>query len=351
MKTLTANKRGILYFFVHFSVETACFYYLFSGAYGGEGWWLVALVFDAIAFLPQSVIGVIADKFPRLPYGVIGLAMMLLALFLPFGWVGLIILTLGNATTHVDGAEKTLRGANGKITPNALFVGGGSFGVITGRLLGVHANQFTVLIPAICIIFSVLLIILFIRNVDENVAVGEGEKPELLSPDVANKNLPDYLIMVVVIVAVAVRAYIGYAVPTEWSVTEFHLILLYCYMGVGKSLGGVLADKIGYKITTLISIVGALPFLILGNTYPVVSLTGTLLFSMTMPITVGIIYSVFPDLAGFAFGITTIGLFVGSLPAFCITLPDLITQQIVVTVLSAVALALILISLKRGKRI
>ena len=161
---LTAHKRGILYFFVHFSVETACFYYLFSSVWGSEGWWLIALVFDAIAFLPQSAIGIIADKFPRLPYGVIGLTMMLLALFFPFGWVGLIILTLGNAVTHVDGAEKTLRDANGKITPNALFVGGGSFGVITGRLLGVHANEFTMLIPVLCILLSILLIILFLSS-------------------------------------------------------------------------------------------------------------------------------------------------------------------------------------------
>ena len=47
--------------------------------------------------------------------------------------VGLIILCLGNACIHVRGAEITLNNSYGKLSHSAIFVAGGSFGVITGK--------------------------------------------------------------------------------------------------------------------------------------------------------------------------------------------------------------------------
>lgn len=345
-KRITANKLGLLYCFAHFSVETACFYYLYFNINIGAYWWIIALLYDALAFLPQSLIGIIADKLPKICYGVIGFVMVLIALFLPFGWFGVTIIALGNALIHVDGAEKTLSNSSGKITPNALFVGGGSFGVITGRLLGKLYNSYMIIIPMFLILSAIVFLLVFAY--DKKVAQdleNEADKP-ISAPDVANDKMPAVLLTLIIIFAVAVRGYIGYAIPTGWSVDSFHLIILYSYMGLGKMLGGVVTDKFGYKKATIISIAGALPFLLFGNTFPLISLTGVLLYSMSMPITVGIIYSKFPSSPAFAFGITTIGLFIGSLPEFFFALPNLITQQIVVAVLSLIALVLILISLK-----
>ena len=118
-------------------------------------------------------------------------------------------------------------------------------------------------------------------------------------------------------------------------------------MGFGKALGGIVTDKLGYKLSAIISIAGALPFLLFGDALPIISLTGVLLYSMSMPITVGIVYSKFPSAPGFSFGITTIGLFLGTVPEFFITLPNLLTQQIVLATLSITALTLILICLKK----
>ncbi len=345
-KKITANKLGLLYCFAHFSVETACFYYLYFNLNIGAYWWIIALLYDAFAFLPQSLIGIIADKLPKICYGVIGFAMVLIAMLLPFGWFSVIIIALGNALIHVDGAEKTLLNSGGKITPNALFVGGGSFGVITGRLLGKLYNSYMIIIPLLLILLSIVFLLVF--TYDKKVAQNpENETDKIISvPDVANDKIPEALLTLIIIFAVAVRGYIGYAIPTGWSVNNFHLIILYSYMGFGKILGGIATDKLGYKKATIISIVGALPFLLFGNTFPLISLTGVLLYSMSMPITVGIIYSKFPTSPGFAFGITTIGLFIGSAPEFFFSLPNLITQQIVVAILSIIVLTLILISLK-----
>ena len=80
----------------------------------------------------------------------------------------------------------------------------------------------------------------------------------------------------------------------------------------------------------------------------VLSLIGVALFSMTMPITVAVLASVFPKRPGFAFGITTTGLFMGVAPAFFIRPESLLTHQILIIVLTAAALPAILLSIKKG---
>lgn len=347
IKNLTSLKYGLLYCFAHFSVEVACFYYLFNNLNIGEMyWWIIALLYDALAFLPQSLMGAIADKFPKICYGAIGFIVVLICLILPFSYFSVMLIALGNALVHVDGAEKTLLNSGGKITPNALFVGGGSFGVITGRFLGKMAGLY-VIIPLLLVILCVILLLIFTTNERAKTMLENSMYNTKSAPNVVSDKIPNVLLTIIIIFAVAVRGYIGYAIPTAWSVTNFHLIILYCYMGFGKMIGGVAVDKFGYKKATILSIVGALPFLLFGNAIPIISLTGVLLYSMSMPITIGIVYSKFPSSPAFAFGITTIGLFIGSCPEFFFSIQNLLIQQVVVTVLSVTALILILISLKK----
>ena len=339
---ISANKLGWLYAFVHFAVETACFFYIFSNIQIGIYGWIVALLYDAMAFLPQNAMGLIADKFPRAHLGVLGLLITLIALLLPFGLISVVVLAIGNAIVHVDGAEKTLRDNAGKISPNAVFVGGGSFGVVTGRLLGVHSSELTVLIPILLLVLSAAAILLM-----TNKRITSGKQWLCQAPEVVNPSVSNSALLVIILFAVAVRGYIGYAIPTGWSITETHLVILFAYMGIGKALGGFVVDWLGYRKATLISIIGALPFLLLGDQIPLVSLTGVLLYSMSMPVTVGIVYSRFNKMPGFAFGITTIGLFLGSAPDFFIDLPNLLTQQLVVVALATISATLIFICTKK----
>ena len=75
-----------------------------------------------------------------------------------------------------------------------------------------------------------------------------------------------------------------------------------------------------------------------------VSIIGVMFFSMTMSITLGILVSVLKNSPGLAFGITTIGLFLGTAPIFFIKL----TQEIniilivVISILCSIALGSVL---------
>jgi hypothetical protein len=64
-------------------------------------------------------------------------------------------------------------------------------------------------------------------------------------------------------------------------------------MGFGKALGGIISDLIGVRKTAIISTVGALPFLLFGDNYMIISLLGVLMFSMTMSITLALFFTKF----------------------------------------------------------
>ena len=127
---------GWLYFYIHLVTEVACFYFLSKVTNGALIVWLVPFIYDALAFVPQGIIGYFSDKFPKVNIGIIGIFLMILSYVLQFTlgtnlFVNLFILTIGNCIMHISGAEDTLRVSNGLLSHPAIFVAGGSFGVIT----------------------------------------------------------------------------------------------------------------------------------------------------------------------------------------------------------------------------
>ena len=121
-------------------------------------------------------------------------------------------------------------------------------------------------------------------------------------------------------------------------------------MGLGKAIGGLLIDSIGIKKTVLISTVGALPFLLLGNNIMTISLIGIMMFSMTMAITLGIIVSELKKYPGVAFGLTTLGLFLGALPIFFFRINTVLTSYIIITSLTIIS-SIVLIKICRKEKL
>ncbi len=319
---------GFIFFLVHFILEVTCFYTL--AAYTNNNMFpIIALMYDLIAFVPQGLIGAITDKYRKINVGVIGIVLTTIALIcLKYSLPIIVIfgfLTVGNALTHVEGAEATLRTSRGKMFPSALFVSGGAFGIITGRLL--YQNNVNVLFIIIANIISLLLVILFSKYRDT-------EDKDLKDYNYDNKKMGLTVIILLAVFVVAVRSFSSYGIPTAWNKTIFQSILLFCFMGTGKALGGLLIDKTNIKITSIISTLLALPFLLFGNQNMYLSLIGVMLFSMTMPVTLAILVSRLKKNPGIAFGLTTIALFVGSFPAFFFTIDSLLINGIVFTILT-----------------
>ena len=323
------NASGFFYFYIHFITEIICFYFLSSIIGDQSILWIIPFAYDAFAFVPQSLIGHLSDKFHRIPFGVIGITLMIIAIllftFAPSSMLFLstIILCLGNACTHVAGAEVTLRSSNGKMSPSAIFVAGGSFGVITGKLLAGVAPFWFIIILAITAIPFIILAETYRKRTEKN-------NNPCKNFNYANTSIPAWIVIFAAVFVVIVRSYMGYGIPTSWNKTTFQTILLFFSMGIGKALGGILCDKIGVRKTAIISVLGALPFLLFGDQIMMVSLIGVMMFSMTMAITLALLVSVLKKAPGLAFGLTTIGLFLGSIPIFFVKLENLFTNCILI---------------------
>jgi hypothetical protein len=83
----------------------------------------------------------------------------------------------------------------------------------------------------------------------------------------------------------------------------------------------------------------------------IVSIIGVMFFSMTMAITLAILVSVLKKTPGLAFGITTIGLFLGTLPIFFVKTPNILYNSIMIATLSVLCSILLGYVLKEDKHV
>ncbi len=336
-------KTGYLYFYVHFIVEVVCFFYLSRVTNNSMFVWLVPFIYDGIAFVPQSVIGYISDKYPKINMGLIGVILLVIA-YLIYGltnlpiYLSLVILCVGNALLHVSGAEDTLKSSGGKLSPAAIFVAGGSFGVVSGKLLARTTLNPLFLIIAILTIIPFTLLSKTYINKDSNTN----------NFDYVRKDLNPSIVILVAVLVVIIRGYMGYGIPTSWNKTTAQLIIFFCTMGLGKALGGILSDKFGIRKVAIISCLIAIPFLCFGDNIMIISLIGVMFFSMTMAITLGILVSVLKKNPGLAFGLTTIGLFLGTAPIFFIKLN--MTYNIIVIIVASILCAIALGYVLKGDK-
>ena len=343
MKHGRGNLTGTKYFFVHACVEIVCFYLLrihFPTVMAGA----VALLYDFFAFLPQGLIGDFIIKHRKIPYETLGNLFMAAggALILAFPAnaahiTGYILLALGNAVLHECGAVATVADSEGKIFPSALFVAGGSFGVVIGQTMGTHqASPYWLLIP---LVLSELLCL------SAKTSVRKARYPVF---NVVSKAVPAGTVLLIAFLVTSVRSYIGYAIPISWNKEVWQSFFLFFIMGAGKALGGFLADRFGARKTAFIGTLAAIPFLLFGDRVMVVSCIGVFFFSMTMSITFAMCLSILKTNPGLAFGITTAGLFLGLLPAFFIQFSPLV-NAVLITVFSVLCFVLLKYSLTDGE--
>ena len=330
------NIFGLSYFIIHFITEIISFY-IISTYTKNEIFYLIALIFDFIAFVPQGIVGYLIDELDIKHITSLGIILMTISLLLLYlnviPIITIIVLAIGNSLTHIDGAEKTLKSSPGKMSPAAFFVSGGSFGVITGKIL----QSINTPIYIIVIISLIAFVPLFISYKE----IDKINKDNLNN---YNYSIEKYSIITIILLAtfvVSIRSYMGYSIPTTWNKTVIQSVLLFSFMGIGKALGGILIDKIGIYKTTILSTICALPFLIFGDKNMYLSLIGIMFFSMTMAITLGIIVSRLKKNPGVAFGFTTIGLFLGTFPVFFFRIKTFTLNCIVVSTLTIISLIIL----------
>lgn len=334
---------GLIFFIFHLCIEVVS-YALFYSRFQSHIVTFAVIVYDFFAFCPQLLIGDFYNRSKKINIGLIGAALFVAAIFLSkfqninIYIFAIFILAIGNAFLHVCGAVAVAAASKKNIFPSSLFVAGGTFGIIIGRYLAnENVNIYYLFIP---ILIIVLISLFTAKNWCKN-------EVEYIDVDIVNRKYSHLVILLIALTVVMVRSYIGFVIPMNWKNEFYHSILLFTSLGIGKALGGLLCDKLGYKFVATISTLLCVPLIIIGKDYMIASLFGMLLFSMTMSITYAMALSIIKNNPGVAFGITTIGLFLGVLPIFLIRF-DAFTSMAIVVALSLVSYYLLIISLKNG---
>lgn len=343
-----AKKFGVLWCVIHFTLEIICFQYyaLFFGSIAAAA--LMAVIYDTLAFFPQFFIGAFLEKYPKMRAGLIGAALVLcggicgLVDDTALRFAGFLVLSLGNAFVHVGGAEATLYTCKDKIAPSAVFVAGGAVGVITGKLLGSAGK------PLIIGILAMAGGTVLMLGAEALFKKAEKSLPHF---DTASPRVNTAVVVLLAFFTVSVRGLMGYGIPISWSRTWEQNLFLFCMMAVGKAVGGILSDEVGAKKTAIISAALSLPLILLGDNIMWVSLMGIALFSMTMASTLSILVSAVQGHPLMAYGVTTTGLFAGSLLVFLPNVKAFVSQGSVLTILTALSLAALWYIMNDDKKI
>jgi MFS transporter, FSR family, fosmidomycin resistance protein len=331
---------------MHALVDAVCFGILFSilrtQAVSATAIVYLFLLYNVLAFGLQAGLGFIVDflKTPR-AFAVLGLAFTGVAsvIFHWQPWGGVALAGFGNAMFHVGGGSISLRLTPGRASAPGLFVAPGALGVLAGTLLG--KNGYFTAWPFL-LVMAALAAVAFGLN-----------SPTLPGP-------PETLrsqwyraepVLLLILLAIAVRSLVGAVMNFHWKADTGLLVMLTVAVALGKGLGGLLADRLGWRQTALASLALSLPLLVMGAAVPAMGIAGMLLFNITMPITLTAVGNALPGRPGFAFGLTCLALLLGVVPAYTEMKITLANPVIIVPIIavSAVALYFGLTLLKPGK--
>jgi FSR family fosmidomycin resistance protein-like MFS transporter len=310
LKNISANL--LVYGIAHAVVDGICAAVIFSilknQIVSTTAFISMVILYNALAFGLQAVFGLATDYFksPRTAafFGCVLTGLSALT-FLPFPIIAVIFAGLGNALFHIGGGSISLNLTPKKAAAPGIFVAPGALGLLVGTLLGKN-GQF-IIWPAI-LILTILCIAMFIIKKPEM----NYEKEEI----VGNRFNYFEFVLLLVLLSIAIRSLVGSVLIFPWKTNIDLLIVLTGAVVLGKGLGGILADKFGWIKIAVGALALSVPFLVFGANVPFLAIVGMFLFNITMPITLVAISNIFPGRPGFAFGLTTLALIIGTTPAF-----------------------------------
>lgn len=348
------NRRMPVYTVMHFLVDFACIFRLFSSlrplASGRTHWLFMIVLYNFLAFALPALIGLVADIVDRNYYvAAAGCALVAAGgiLLLPIE-VPVILLGVGNGLFHVGIGRQVLADAEGRAAPPGIFICSGALGVFLGTTLGPRMlHPLDYILTASLAVSAVLLLAGGIRDRKAAAPAETEAAPKERGQSLTFRTfltVPALLVFIVVFL----RSFYGYAVHYEWkSGFGIGLAFTLCIVA-GKCLGGIAADRIGIRLTTVLSLAGSAAAVLFSADHMVWGCVSILLFNMTMPLTLTLLASFWKDWPGFAFGTLMLALFLGGVPAYLagtVTLP-----MPWLCAVSLVSMALLLAALGPGER-
>jgi MFS transporter, FSR family, fosmidomycin resistance protein len=252
----------------------------------------------------------------------------------PFSPVGAVVAAgLGNALFHVGAGAHVLRVSGAGAGPLGLFVGPGAVGLALGILSG--QSDLPVRIP--------LLLGLAAGAIGVACLV-ERDCGDLR--DIGGRGLSPALVVALglVLLTVVSRALLGDTLAVVARERSTALVVgLAVAACIGKGMGGFLGDRLGWTTLVLAALLVAVPLLILAPRAPLATLGAGLLVQSTMPLTLKAVHNAMPHRPGFAFGVVSTVVLLGSFPGLARV--TLLTSPVLMGAAAVVSAAALVVGL------
>ena len=309
----------------HFVVDFACVSTMLCavsrvlGESGQDSLELIALsilLYDVVAFAFQLPVGIALDKLDKnslaamLSYALVsGGVLLSLVPFALFEWLAVLLLAAGNALFHCAGGLCVLNISQKHAGPSGIFIATGAVGVF----LGTFSAQYGRLQVA----FSLLVLLFLCASITRVVQKGNKKywnihNAPFAIPEFSSRTL---LAIFLLCFVVALRSYTGIVMAFPWKSEMLLLALSILGVFAGKALGGMVADRIGFRTTAIFSLIAAATLFVPSWEMPLMGLLAVFFFNFTMAITLASLSNILHEAKGTAFGLASFSLAIGALPA------------------------------------
>ena len=313
------------YALCHFVVDFACVSSMLcavsrvlgdSGQGSMEVVALSILLYDIVAFTLQLPIGIALDQLDKNSYAALlsyasvgaGVVLSLVPIAL-LEWPAILLLAIGNALFHSAGGLSVLNISQKHAGPSGIFIATGAIGVFLGTQ-SAQMGRLQIAFSLLVLLFLCALITLVVQKVNK-----KYWNVHNVSFDIPRLSSNTLLAIVLLSLVVALRSYAGMVMAFPWKSEMLLLVLSILGVFAGKALGGVVADRIGFRTTAIFSLIVAATLFVPSWEIPVMGLLGVFFFNFTMSITLASLANILPNAKGTAFGLASFSLAVGALPA------------------------------------
>ena len=313
------------YALCHFVVDFACVSSMLcavsrvlgdSGQGSMEVVALSILLYDIVAFTLQLPIGIALDQLDKnsyaalLSYALVGAGVILsLVPIALLEWPAILLLAIGNALFHSAGGLSVLNISQKHAGPSGIFIATGAIGVFLGTQ-SAQMGRLQIAFSLLVLLFLCALITLVVQKVNK-----KYWNVHNVSFDISELSFNTLLAIALLSLVVALRSYAGMVMAFPWKSEMLLLVLSILGVFAGKALGGVVADRIGFRTTAIFSLIAAATLFVPSWEIPVMGLLGVFFFNFTMSITLASLANILPNANGTAFGLASFSLAVGALPA------------------------------------
>ena len=309
----------------HFVVDFACVSTMLCavsrvlGVSGQGSLELVALsilLYDVVAFAFQLPVGIALDKLDKnslaamLSYALVGGGVLFsLVPFALIEWFAVLLLAAGNALFHCAGGLCVLNISQKHAGPSGIFIATGAVGVF----LGTFSAQYGRLQVAFSLLVLLFLCASITRVVQKvNKKYWNIHNAPFAIPEFSSRTL---LAIALLCFVVALRSYTGMIMAFPWKSEMLLLALSILGVFAGKALGGMVADRIGFRTTAIFSLIAAATLFVPSWEMPLMGLLAVFFFNFTMAITLASLSNILHEAKGTAFGLASFSLAIGALPA------------------------------------